>query len=164
MMPFEIADLPAPNGGTLGICPLPGRDGAALKDFAAITAWRPDIVVSMTETAEMERHDVADMGKILARDGIAWVQFAIPDFGTPQPGAPWPALASRLHLVLNGGGRVLAQCYGGKGRSGMVLFRLMVERGMDAGLALCTLRAARPGAVETEAQRIWAAERDCDAK
>ena len=39
----------------------------------------------------------------------------------------------------------------------MALMRLMVEAGEDADEALERLRAARPCAVEREAQRAWAA-------
>jgi len=53
-------------------------------------------------------------------------------------------------------GKVFAHCYGGKGRSGMVLLRLMVERGLDPDQALQDLRRVRPGAVETQAQWLWA--------
>ncbi|MEX0969706.1 MAG: protein phosphatase [Paracoccaceae bacterium] len=155
-MTFAIAELAAPRGGTLGICPLPGRFGTALDDLAVLRAWQPDIVVSMTELAEMERHIVADLGGLLAQSGIGWAHFPIRDFGTPAFGAAWNDLSARLHKVLDGGGRVLAHCYGGQGRSGMVLLGLMVERGMAADAALAALRKVRPGAVETVAQQAWA--------
>ncbi|MGR3723801.1 protein phosphatase [Abyssibius alkaniclasticus] len=155
-MTFAIAELAAPKGGRLGICPLPGRFGAALDDMAVLRAWRPDIVVSMTELAEMERHNMADMGGLLAQHGVAWAHFPVRDFGTPAFGAAWDGLSARLHDVLDGGGRVLAHCYGGQGRSGMVLLRLMVERAMQADTALAALRNIRPGAVETDAQFLWA--------
>lgn len=155
-MAFEIYTLPAPRSGTLGISPLPGRWGSALDDFKTIHHWAPDIVVSMTELAEMERYNVADMGGILARHGIGWAHFPIRDFGAPQAGADWASLSQQLHAVLDRNGRILAHCFGGQGRSGMVLMRLMVERGMPGDAALSALRAVRPGAVETDAQREWA--------
>ncbi|MBR9844091.1 MAG: protein phosphatase, partial [Rhodobacteraceae bacterium] len=50
-------------------------------------------------------------------------------------------------------------CFGGCGRSGMAIMRLLVEMGEEPEAALARLRAVRPCAVETEAQRLWAANR-----
>lgn len=63
-----------------------------------------------------------------------------------------PELAARLAR----GERIALHCLGGCGRSGMIALRLMVLSGEAAGRALERLRAARPCAVETEAQRVWA--------
>ena len=38
----------------------------------------------------------------------------------------------------------------------MIALRLMVERGEASSVAFERLRALRPGAVETDAQRAWA--------
>lgn len=154
-MAFSIATLTLENGARLGICPLPGRDGAGMADLATIARWSPDIVVSMTEQAEMERHNMGDLGGLLAGLGINWVHFPVHDFTAAVAG--WPDLSKRLHGILDKKGAVLAHCYGGHGRSGMVLLRLMVERGADVAAALEDLRAVSPGAVEAEAQFHWAA-------
>ena len=158
LMTFRIATLALQGGGRLGICPLPGRDGAGLPDLAQIIRWVPDIVVSMTEPAEMERHNMGDLAGLLATVGIAHAPFPIRDFGTPETETDWPQLSKRLHRILDRGGSVLAHCYGGQGRSGMVLLRLMVERGISPDAALARLRAIRPGAVETDAQFTWASQ------
>lgn len=155
-MSFAIASIDC-GSGRLGISPLPGRGGAGLVDLASIARWQPNIVISMTESAEMQRHNMDDLGGLLEQFGIDWVHFPIRDFGAPEGMADWPALSRRLHKVLDQSGAILAHCYGGHGRSGMVLLRLMVERGEDAKAALNRLRAVRPGAVETDAQYEWAA-------
>lgn len=59
--------------------------------------------------------------------------------------------------TLRNGGKVLAHCRGGCGRSGMAVLRLMVELGEAPDVALARLRDARPCAVETQAQLDWAA-------
>jgi protein-tyrosine phosphatase len=159
-MVFRIETLTLENGARLGISPLPGRFGAGLADLATIAKWAPNIVMSMTESSEMERHNMGDLGGLLDQFGIEWQHFPIRDFGAPKGMDNWPALAKRLHKVLDQGGAVLAHCYGGHGRSGMVLLRLMVERGMNAGAALAQLRAIRPGAVETDAQFAWVAKKN----
>jgi hypothetical protein len=38
----------------LALCPLPGRFSPYLNDFAAVLAWRPDLVLSLTERSEMK--------------------------------------------------------------------------------------------------------------
>ncbi len=159
-MSFSINTLNLANGARLGIAPLPGRDGSGLADLAVIAKWAPDVVVSMTEISEMERHNMADLGGLLAQLGIDWQHFPIRDFGAPEGMGGWPLLSARLHRVLDQGGAVLAHCYGGHGRSGMVLLRLMIERGEDADTALQRLRTQRPGAVETKAQLHWASGSD----
>jgi protein-tyrosine phosphatase len=159
-MSFAIASLELENGARLGICPLPGRSGHGLHDLGVIFRWKPDIVVSMTEEAEMARHNMSDLAGHLQNAGIDWAHFPILDFGTPEGLADWPDLSRRLHAILDQRGAVLAHCYGGQGRSGMVLVRLMVERGLPAAQALAQLRAVRPGAVETDAQFDWASLTD----
>ena len=157
-MTFTIDTLKLENGARLGICPLPGRGGHGLADLGQIIRWKPSVVVSMTEIPEMERHNMADLAAMLETVSIDCAHFPVHDFGSPQTGTSWAALSARLHEILDKGGAVLAHCYGGQGRSGMVLLRLMVERGEDPETALSRLRAVRPGAVETVAQFDWAAE------
>jgi len=154
---FAIETLNLDAGARLGIAPLPGRSAAALADLAVLARWRPDLVVSTTTAEEMRRHDIGDLAALLEGFGIAHAHFPIRDFATPEKGGGWDVLAPRLHRRLDGGAAVLVHCLAGRGRSGMVLLRLMVERGEAAPAALRRLRALRPGAVETGAQYEWAA-------
>ena len=142
--------------GEIGLCHLPGRDRALALDVAAIAQSRPSLVISLTEPAETP----PGLPDLLRGHGIEWLNFPIPDYGTPLPDAPWPALSRHLHDLAQQGGRVLVHCHGGKGRSGMIVLRLMVEAGADPALALAAVRRLRPGAVETEAQEAWAMGRN----
>jgi len=155
-MAFSIAQIDMIGGGRLGISPLPGRDGAALADLAAIARWGADIVVSMTTMAEMACLGAEDLAGDLALMDVAHAHFPIADFNAPPPDAPWAALSARLHATLDRGGAVLLHCMAGRGRSGMVALRLMVERNEAPDSALAKLRAVRPGAVETRGQMAWA--------
>lgn len=142
--------------GTLALCPMPGRGGDFASDLQRVIDWRPDLVVSMTESTEMA--PAKDMPHLLARAGIAWRHFPIFDYGSPDDAgrSAWPALSQELHQRLDAGERVVLHCMGGCGRSGMVALRLMVECGEAPDTALTRLRAVRPCAVETDAQRLWA--------
>ncbi len=155
-----IATVSLRDGGRVGICRIPGRSGDLGGDIAAIRVWAPHVVVSMTGADEMAAHGSAGLVRSLEAVGIVWRHFPVADFGVPEGPAiaAWPALAKPLHAALDAGAGVLLHCHGGLGRSGMVALRLLTERGEDAETALARIRQARPGAVETEAQRVWGAE------
>jgi protein-tyrosine phosphatase len=158
-MPLTIATLPV-GGGTLALCPMPGRDGVYAADLAELLAFAPALVLSMTPADEMVAGGAADLPADLAAAGIDWVHLPVADFGVPgaMTAALWPKVSARARAVLAGGGRVLVHCHGGCGRSGMAVLRLMVEAGEAPGPALARLRAARPCAVETGAQEAWASQ------
>lgn len=120
--------------------------------------WAPDLVLSMTEIEEMAQLGAGGLGEALKGAGIHWRHLPIRDFGVPptEIQTVWPMVSARAHEILADGGKVLAHCRGGCGRSGMVLLRLMVELGEAPDAALTRLRAVRSCAVETEAQRLWA--------
>jgi len=112
----------------------------------------------MTEAAEMARHGAGELPQVLAQHGIPHHHFAVPDFSAPaENDARWKPLSETLHRTLSQGGAVLLHCMGGKGRSGMVAMRVLTGQGTPPKTALETVRKARPGAVETDAQAAWAA-------
>ncbi|MCB1409535.1 MAG: protein phosphatase [Rhodobacteraceae bacterium] len=150
-MTFAIASLPA-GAGTLVLCPLPVTAEAR----ARIAALAPALVLSLTETAELRALGAADLPDWLAAHGIGWAHFPVPDFQTPPPGSDWPALSVRARAVLDSGGTLVVHCRGGCGRSGMIALRLLIEGGEAADPALSRLRQARPCAIETDAQHLWA--------
>ena len=158
MPDWSVAELRLGNGW-LGIAPIPGRTADYLVDLANLLRWNPTLVLTMTTLREMTRVGAEDLGADLAAAGIAWRHLPIADFGAPEDAtnALWPETSKLAHNHLHRGGKVLAHCYGGCGRSGMALMRLMVEAGEDADPALARLRDVRPCAVEAEEQRAWAA-------
>jgi protein-tyrosine phosphatase len=141
----------------LALCPMPGRGGDFAGDLARLRGWRPDLVVSMTESHEM----AADLPGALAGAGIGWRHFPVVDYGVPDGG--FDGLAAGIAGVLARGGRVLLHCMGGCGRSGMVALAVMVRAGEAPDAALARLRAVRPCAVETAAQQAWASDQPCGA-
>lgn len=154
---FEIASLPL-AGGTLGISPLPGHSGKLSADLACIGLFAPGLVISLTQQTEMELLGGADLPQGLLRAAIPWAHFPVADFGVPEgdTAARWDGIASRARAVLAARGKVLVHCRAGRGRSGMVALRLMIEAGENPTAALARLRRLRPGAVETDAQHAWA--------
>ena len=153
-MGLTIAEINI-GAGRLAISPMQGRGGDYAGDMADLLAWQPGLVITLTTGGELAPI-APELAADLARNGIAWRQFPITDYSIPETG--WPTLSPVIHAALAKGGRVLLHCMGGCGRSGMIALRLMVEAGEDADVALIRLRAARPCAVETEAQRRWASQ------
>jgi len=104
----------------------------------------------------MEELGAGDLPRWLKAKRLRWVHFPVVDFQAPRDGADWSVVSVPAAQLLDWGGTVLLHCRGGLGRSGMVALRLMIESGEDPAAALARLRAARPGAIETEPQLAWA--------
>lgn len=154
---FRIAELPL-LAGRIGICPMPGRFSRFADDMATILAWHPALVLTLTSEIELESADAERLPAALAEAGALWRHLPVSDFRAPcaETEALWSKASAEARAVLAEGGSVLAHCYGGCGRSGMALMRLMVDAGEAPEAALERLRSARPCAVETAAQFAWA--------
>ena len=146
--------------GVLGICSMPGRSGFYGADLKTILCWQPSLVLTMTPLSELERAGASGFPDDLVQAGIKWLHCPTTDFGTPLPADMplWNAISQVSHRMLHEKGRILVHCYGGCGRSGMALLRLMCEAGTPVDAALARLRASRPCAVETDAQKRWAVQ------
>ncbi|NND22769.1 MAG: protein phosphatase [Boseongicola sp.] len=155
---FRIAEVPL-GDGLMGVSPIPGRSGGYESDVAAVLRWEPDLVLTMVTRFELDHAGAGNLGGDLEAAGVNWRHLGVPDMGAPPPetAALWPEASALAHDLLGQGGRVLTHCYGGCGRAGMAAMRLMVEAGEEADHALERLRDARPCAVQSEAQRAWAA-------
>ncbi len=155
-MGFSISELPAARG-VLGICPAPGRYGDYGADLAAIVNWSPALVLSMTQTHELARIGADGFVAALATKGIPHAALPIRDFGAPEGDtlSAWPTVSHDARTLLHQGQNVLVHCYGGCGRSGMAILRLLVEMGEAGPAALARLRAVRACAVETSEQQAW---------
>lgn len=155
---FFIHDIDHGTGGRIAIARLPGRSGHLEEDVEAIAGLEPALVLSLTEREEATIYGAGALGALLEPRGIRHLWFPIRDFGAPEADdAHWRMLAAELHGSLDRGEAILLHCLGGKGRSGMIAMRLMVERGLSPDDALRRVRLARPGAVETGEQEAWAA-------
>lgn len=164
--PLRIDTLPLAVG-TLGLTFCPGKDGDSLTgdhwardldaDIAAIKAWGADLVVSLMERHEFDLLHVTDLPERVRAHGMDWSHLPIRDVDIPA--APfdslWDAVRSDILIRLAAGGRVVLHCRGGLGRTGLVAALLLMERGMEAEHAILTVRRARPGAIETDAQEHY---------
>lgn len=137
--------------------PLPGRDGQLATDLEAIIAWSPDLIVTLVEPQELESLQLESLPGHLTIIARQWLNLPIPDYGIPDADAPVAALLAQLAAAMQAGGAVLIHCHGGRGRSGMMAARVLSLAGIAPAEAVKTVRAARPGAIETAAQEAWVA-------
>ncbi|ETX29863.1 protein-tyrosine phosphatase family protein [Roseivivax isoporae] len=150
------------GGGILALAPLPGASGDYRGDLGHVLNWTPAVVVSLTTEVEMLAVGAQALGAQLQERATRWVHLPVADMGVPDDAfmARWPEVSAFARRALMGGGRVLVHCHAGRGRSGMVALRLMIEAGEAPDEALERLRGVVPGAVETAAQMDWANRAD----
>ena len=165
--PLRISLVHVPGGGTLGLVHCPGRNGMGdpgrhwrrdlADDVAAIAAWLPSAVLTLLEAHESSRLGVPDLARAMKAHGLEWHHLPIPDMGTPGPEFvhAWEGARGRVLGSLRRGERVLIHCAAGLGRTGMLAAKLLTELGVPPADAIRRVRAARPGAIETEAQANW---------
>mgnify|MGYP001300441983 CR=1 FL=1 len=124
-------------------------------DLDAIRSWGADAVITLIEPHEFEEMQVQDLGAEVTARGMDWHNLPIVDVTAPgwrfEDGRR--GKGPRIRARLTRGERVFVHCKGGLGRAGTVAARLLVELGLhDARSAIATVRAVRPGALETRAQ------------
>lgn len=144
--------------GTLAIASMPGRGGDYAADLQLLHEFKPGFVITMVTEAELVAAGAPNFGSDIQSLGSRWAHVPVEDMGTPAAAAEtaWVHASETARRALKGGGRVLVHCFGGCGRSGMAVLRLMIETGESADAALKRLRAVRPCALETDAQLAWA--------
>ena len=153
-MRLTIAEI-AVGQGVLGISPCPGRGGFYKADLAAIHHWHPSLVITFLSYEELDRVAPTLSFDLKGAD-IAWGHLPTADYDTPGEG--WDYICNAVHSELEDGHKVLLHCMGGCGRSGTAALRLMIEAGEAPEIALHRLRQARPCAVETPEQFLWASQ------
>jgi len=161
---LRITPLALPGGGMIGMTHLPGRhhfDAAGRRwqrdlaqDLAAIEAWGAATLVTLAESGEFARYGVPDFADAAAQRSFIWHHWPIPDM--EPPGAAfarcWDRAGPALLARLARGDCVVIHCVGGLGRTGTLSARILVECGAEPAAAIATIRALRPGAIETLAQ------------
>jgi ADP-ribosyl-[dinitrogen reductase] hydrolase len=160
-----IAEVRArPEHGLIGITLCPGKQqhsamsGSWARDLAMdldrIRQWGVAAVVSLIEDHEMAELGAADLGPAVRARHMAWYHLPIRDVSVPDQAfeAAWQRAGPQLRFLLGQGFGVLIHCKGGLGRAGTLAARLMVELGVAPEAAMAEVRAARPGAIETQAQ------------
>lgn len=164
--PLRIDSIALVSGGLIGLVHCPGRNGRDLAaDLAAIEAWHARVVVTLIEAGEFARLGVADLDARMRQRRFIWHHVPIPDMQPPDAAgvAAWSIAEPDLAEALRRGERVLLHCAAGLGRTGMMAARLLVDQiGCTPDAAIATVRAHRPGAIETTEQEAFVTGRRAD--
>jgi ADP-ribosyl-[dinitrogen reductase] hydrolase len=113
-------------------------------------------IVTLIEPKEMEQLGVLSLGEAVESRNMEWFHLPIPDVSVPDAKfeSEWIQSGEAIRSALRSGCDVLVHCKGGLGRAGTIAARLLVELGWDARAAINAVRQVRPGAIESEAQRL----------
>ena len=165
--PLRIDTVATPGGGLIGMAHCPGKvqshpDGGGWRrdldtDLDRVREWGAVAVVTLMQTDELVAYHVGRMGEAVQARSMEWHHLPIADMDVPrQPfETAWAVSGPILRAHLLAGRRILLHCLGGLGRSGTIAARLLVEFGLSPHAAIETVRAARPGMVETTKQEAY---------
>ena len=156
LLPPEALPLP----GRLGLTRAPGRwapgrsgdpDSWLREDLTALArAHDTKVLVTL-----LEQHELAELGDLKGaarRAGLSWLRFPIPDMSVPSDMTAARGLVTEILRALERGDGVVIHCWGGLGRAGTIAACCLVARGAPAAQAIALVRAAREGAIQSEAQ------------
>ncbi len=164
--PLRIDTVRVAQLGPLGLTFCPGKK----QIDAASGPWLRDLDADLDRIAEagfaaviglMEEDEygalqvpLAAMRSGLRSRGIEFHHAPIRDVSVPDRRfeTSWIYVGARVRHLLRSGRGVVVHCKGGLGRTGLVAARLLVELGSDSDDAIETVRATRPGAIETTTQ------------
>lgn len=123
--------------------------GMARPDWRSegIWAWLAERGVGLVVSLTSSPPDV-DM---LARNGLALLHLPVEDFRPPTP-RDFEHFLSHARFARHEGNAIVVHCGAGMGRTGTMLAAYLIDKGASAQEAIATVRAARPGSIETEEQ------------
>jgi ADP-ribosyl-[dinitrogen reductase] hydrolase len=160
---LDMNFVPTPWHGQIAMSSCPGRGDPTAAPEAILVADVEHLkqqgirtVVSLLETAELERLGAKSLSHHLGLHGITWHQLPVVDFGVPSLAvtAQWCRLIPALTQTLQSG-PILVHCAHGKGRSGTLVATLFKVWGWTSDEAVKHVRQHRPGAIETLKQEAY---------
>ena len=130
-------------------------------DLDAVRDWGATAVITLVEPKELTLLKVERLGEEVLRRNMLWFNLPIVDASIPDQRFEdkWESAGKQVRALLRGGRDVLVHCRGGLGRAGMIAARLLVELGTKPAEAIASVRAVRPGAIETSEQERFVRER-----
>lgn len=166
--PLQIAEVrPGTTTGRVGITFCPGKkqaysvsgpwDRDLEADLRRIEEWGACAVVTLLEEHEFAELSVNGLGDAVRQKHMAWYHLPIRDVSVPDQKfeQAWEVAGQQLRGLLSRGFDIVVHCKGGLGRAGTIAARLLVEMGVDPDDAIKSVRAVRPGAIETEEQERY---------
>lgn len=98
-----------------------------------------------------------ELAAACAAQGVRHIYLPIVDSGIPDAAweRRWETHGPELHAHLKAGRNIIFHCRGGRGRAGLAVTRMLIETGEAPADAMARVRAARPGAIETQMQEAY---------
>ena len=114
-------------------------------------------LVSLVTEKELEQLGLNHLSALCTARGLDWLHGPIQDYQAPDPlfDRWWLMQRDSLHALLDQNQGVAIHCWGGRGRTGTIAARILVERGLSPQLAIERVRQHRPGAIETADQEKY---------
>ena len=141
-VPFRI-DVIAHGRGAIGVAACPGGGATTLaQDLAAITAFRPDAIVTLLSAHELKTLGRSDLPDLLPGLAPQWHHTPLRASGAPDARFErlWTYTGHRLRALLRRGGMVLIHCDEGSARARWAAARLLTELGVSPGEAAAKAR------------------------
>ncbi|WP_410499097.1 cyclin-dependent kinase inhibitor 3 family protein [Chitinibacter sp. S2-10] len=154
--PYDI--LPLAEGGGLIFTPCPGTKDAdlrrALQDLHAAGA---SAVITLMPSHELQENKVADLPAVCAELGMAWFHFPVEDDAAPDAefASQWALHSTDILQMLAAGKTIAVHCKGGSGRTGLMIAKLLLERGLDAEAAISAVQKIRPRSFSVSSHREY---------
>ena len=148
---MQIFPIPFDVSGTLAIMPKP--ESALPQAMHTLRGYPVDHLVSLLTPPEIIRAGLQREQEFFQQAGGQFHAHPIADRGIPDDAAAFVALASTLYAHVSAGETVVAHCWGGIGRSGLLACSIMCCHGLEPAAAIelaTTTRGLR--SPETDAQ------------
>jgi protein-tyrosine phosphatase len=161
--PLDLDFLPAAALGTpgrLGLSSAPGLWGPGrgldpdrrLREALGelVKGYGASVLVTLLEQSEIDV--LGSLGREARRAGLTWIHFPIPDMWVPADLVATRRLCRSIVRKLEAGENVVIHCWAGLGRTGTIAAACLIERGARPADAMRSVRAARDGAIQSDAQ------------
>ena len=131
-----------------------------VEDLQSIKNWGAQRIITLLENDEIQYLQVSNLGTEAARLGMRWSHWEIVDGSALRIRNTgntdiWRKDCELFLQELEAGKKIFIHCRGGLGRTGTLAARLLIERGLEPETAICEVREARPGAIETIEQEDY---------
>jgi protein-tyrosine phosphatase len=120
-------------------------------------------IASLLELREATELDLVSEGAIAGEVGLKFVNFPVPDRGTPFDTRMFRQFAAGLAADVREGRGVVVHCRAGIGRSGLTAAAVLVELGHDPCEVFATISQARGIDVPDTAEQADWFRKNCNA-
>jgi protein-tyrosine phosphatase len=140
----------------LGIIPRPrGQDWLA-DDISFLRRAGVDVIVSALTPAETEEWGLLDESRCCENNGLTFLSFPIEDRSVPTSVSEFDELLDSVTEYLRKGKAVMVHCWGGVGRSSVIVACALIRYGLSADYAFRMIEESRGRQVpDTAEQRQW---------